>query len=100
MREHRERGRGLQVGIERAVDLRHDARDGRDAVLEAGEDGLLPPLPVHDIGPDHALRRLHPAAMGRQEHLVVPRQQLLREARNFAMLPSGGAMTVVFQPIT
>jgi hypothetical protein len=78
MREHGEGGRGLQVGIERAVDLRHDARDGRDAVLEAGEDGLLAPLPVHDIGPDHALRRLHPSAMRRQKHLVVPRQQLLK----------------------
>jgi len=76
--EHGERRGSLQVGVEIAVDLGDDARDGRDAVLEAGEDRLLAPLPVHDVGPDHALRRLHAAAMGRQEHLVVPRQELLQ----------------------
>jgi len=32
-------------------------------------------LPVHDIGLDHALRRLHPTAMGRQEDFVVAREQ-------------------------
>jgi hypothetical protein len=65
MRKHRERGGGFQVRIKRAIDLRHDTRDGRDPILEAGEDRLLAPLAMHDIGPDHALRRLHPAAMRR-----------------------------------
>jgi len=78
MREHREGRGGFQVGVELAIDLCDDVRDGGDTVLEAGEDRLLPPLPVHDIGLHHALRRLHPAAMGRQEDLIVPRQQLLQ----------------------
>jgi len=73
MGEHGERRGGLEVGVEIAINLGDDARNGRDAVLEAGEDRLLAPLPVHDVCLDHALRRLHAAAMGRQEHLVVPR---------------------------
>jgi hypothetical protein len=32
---------------------------------------------MHDVGFDHTLRRLHPAAMRRQEHLVVACQEFL-----------------------
>ena len=56
----------------------------RDAVLEAGEDRLLAPLPVHDVGLDHALRRLDAAAMGGQEHLVVPRHELFQRGEKLA----------------
>ncbi len=81
MGEHREGRGGLQIGVELAVDLGDDARDGRDAVLETIENGLLPPLAVHDIGLHHPLRRLHAAAMARQEDLVVAPHQLFQRGK-------------------
>ena len=80
MREHRERRGFLQPGIERAVKPLDDARNGADPIVQAGEDGLLPPFAVHDVGLDHALRRLDAAAMGGQEHLVVPLHQPFQRA--------------------
>jgi len=78
VRQHRERRRRLEVGVEFAIELVDDPRYGRDAVLEAGENGLLPPLAVHDIRLHHPLRRLHPSAMARQEHFVVTPHQFFQ----------------------
>ena len=75
MRQHRQRRRFLQPGIERAVKPRDDARNGAHPVLQAGEDGLLAPFAVHDIGLDHPLRRLDAAAMAGEKHLVVALHQ-------------------------
>src|SRR5262245_16199606 len=88
MREHRERGRIFKSSIERSIEALDNARDGAHAIVETGEDGLLAPLAMHDIGLNHPLRGLDAAAMARQEHLVMPLHQSLEcgeELRHIAL---------------
>src|SRR4029453_1364780 len=88
MREHRERGRSFEAGVERSVEALDNARDGAHAVVEAGEDGLLAPLPIPYLGLHHPLRGLDAAAMTRQEYLVVALHQSLErgeELRHVAL---------------
>src|SRR5262245_30651439 len=88
MREHRERGRFFKFNIERSVEALDNARDGAHAIVETGEDGLLAPLAMHDVGLHHPLRGLDAAAMARQEHLVMPFHQALErgeELRHVAL---------------
>ena len=90
----------LQPGIERAVQPGDDMRDGADPFVQTGKDGLLPPLAMHDVGFDHPLRGLNAAAMSGQKYLVVPLHQPFQRGQELGQLPSGGAITVVFHPIT
>src|SRR5262245_9193198 len=88
MREHRERGRLFDFGVERSIEALDNPRDGAHAVVETGEDGLLAPPAMHDIGLHHPLRGLDAAAMARQEHLVMPLHQTFErgeELRHIAL---------------